>query len=74
MCLLDASAIGREWEVDLPAHGNTKLTVTSLDRSGASAEKEEVILGGNNRDRDRSWTYLPDCFNAVKCTSIFLVS
>ena len=33
----------------------------------ASAENEEVILGGNNRDRDRSWTYLPDCFNAVKC-------
>ena len=44
-----------------------KLTVTSHDRSGlASAENEEVILGGNNRDRDRSWTYLPDCFNAVK--------
>ena len=33
----------------------------------ASAENEEVILGGNNRDRDCSWTYLPDCFNAVKC-------
>ena len=31
----------------------------------ASAENEEVILGGNNRGRDRSWTYLPDCFNAV---------
>ena len=33
----------------------------------ASAENEEVILGGNNRDRDRSWTYLPDCFIVQSC-------
>ena len=52
-------------EVDWPALGNTKLTVTSHDTDLASAENEEVTLGGNNKDRDRSWTYLPDCFNAV---------
>ena len=39
MCLLDASAIARGWEVDWPAHGNTKLTVTSHDRSGISRER-----------------------------------
>ena len=68
------AAIGRGWEVDWPALGNIKVTVTSHDTDLASAENEEDILGGNNRDRDHSSTYLPDCFNAGKCTSIFLVS
>ena len=59
MCLLDASAIGREWEVDWPAHGNTKLTVTSLDRSGASAEKEEVMHPRWQQQRQRPLLDLP---------------
>ena len=33
----------------------------------ASAENEEVLLGGNNRDRDLSWTYLQDCFIVQRC-------
>ena len=38
------------------------------DTDLASAENEEVVVGGcNNRDRDRSWTYLPDCFILQHC-------
>ena len=50
---------------------HSKLTVTSHDTDLASAENEEVIFGVNNKDRDHSWTYLPDCLNAVKCMCIF---
>ena len=51
---------------------HSKLTVTSHDTDLALAENEEVIFGVNNKDRDHSRTYLPDCFNAVKCMSVFL--
>ena len=48
-----------------------------------SAEHEEVALGagGNNKDRDHSCTYLPDCFGkpdshvvAVKCMSVITLT